>query len=308
MSLRARLLNGWLRRVERPAMTRATSHEVLRRRFEVQAKLFFRAPRGTQMQWQDLQHGQRQVRALEVVPRSLESDVALLYIHGGGFVFGSPRGYAPLAAQIAHRLGARAVLPRYRRAPEDAFPGAFDDVCTAWHALRATGVPAGRIAVGGDSAGGALAFSLMGQLISEGAALPAAVFGFSPLLDLTYSGESFITNAAQEAMLPVERAHETMAHYVGRHDPKDPRISPLWADVVGAPPVWLCAGDTEILRDDARRMAARLKEAGAHVTYREENDLPHVWPIFHNILPEAHETLDDLSHWLRQRLAGQGES
>lgn len=308
MSLRARLLNSWLRRVERPAMTRATSHEVLRKRFDTQARIFFHPPRGTQMQWQRMEHGQRQVDALEVVPRTLGDDTVVLYIHGGGFVFGSPRGYAALAGQIANRLNARAVLPRYRRAPEDAFPGAFDDVCTAWHGLRATGVPADRIVVGGDSAGGALAFALMGHLIAERADLPAAVFGFSPLLDLTYSGESFTANAEAEAMLPVSRAHETMAHYLAGQDPTDPRISPLWADVTGAPPVWLCAGDSEILRDDSRRMAARLRAAKAHVTYREARDLPHVWPLFHNVLPEARETLDDLAGWIRQQRGRPAES
>lgn len=308
MSLRARVLNQWLRRVEKPAMARATDPILMRDRFERHARLFFRAPRGTQRQWITLEQGQRRMDALDMVPAALNSDAVLLYLHGGGFVFGSPRTHAAMAAQLGHRLSARVVLPRYRLAPEAPFPAAFDDVRLAWDALCASGVPPGHIVIGGDSAGGALALSLLGQLVADRVALPAGVFCLSPLTDMSHSGESFRSNAGKEALLPASRAGDMGEMYLGGHPVDDPRVSPLNADFTGAPPVWITVGDTEILRDDARRMAARLQEAKVQAVLRERRDLPHVWPIFHNILPEARETLDELAQWIRQQLGSPAEN
>ena len=301
MSLRARLLNAWLRRFERPAMERATEPEVLRHRFEHHARRYFRPPRGTQMQWQVLEHAQRRIEALEVVPRDLTGETVLFYIHGGGFLFGSPNTHSALLGSLCARLGARAVLPRYRLAPEHPFPAAADDIRAAWEGLRASGVAADRILIGGDSAGGALALSLLGDLVADGAALPAGCFCFSPLTDLTFSGDSFRSNARAEAILPVGRELEMAEMYLAGHRPDDPRVSPHFADFTGACPLWLAVGDREILRDDARRLSARLGDARVDVTLEEHPDLPHVWPIFHNYLPEAKRTLDQLADWIRRQ-------
>lgn len=303
MSWRAKALNHWLRRVEKPIMAGSTSPQQLRRRLELNARLFFHPPRGTASTWQVLQHDGRSIDILDVTPRESSSDAVVLYIHGGGFVFGSPDTHSAMAAQLGKRLGARVLLPRYRLAPEAVFPAAFDDIVTAWHGLCASGIDPKRIVIGGDSAGGALTLALLGHLVAQNAALPAASFCFSPLTDMRFSGKSFHQNAVVEAVLAANRADELAQMYLDGHTPRDPQISPLEADFTGASPVWITAGTTEILRDDARRMVARLEGAAVDVTYIEAPDLPHVWPIFHNILPEARQTLDGLALWIRQQLA-----
>ena len=308
MSLRARLLNLWLRRVERPAMERGADPQEFRRRFEAHARLLFHPPRGTQMQWQVLEHGQRRVNALEVVPRELTSDTVLLYIHGGGFVFGSPNTHSAMLGSLCGRLGVRALLPRYRLAPEHPFPAAFEDVRCAWDGLCANGISPDRILIGGDSAGGALALSLLGQLLADQSALPAGAFCLSPLTDLTFSGESFRSNAEREVLLPVSRASEMAEMYLAGHPAKDPRVSAHFAPFGGAPPIWISVGDTEILRDDSRRLCARLSDEKVDVTFEERRDLPHVWPFFHNTLPEARETLDCLADWIRLQQGLRGEN
>lgn len=289
-------------------MARAVEPDKLRRRLEVQARLLFHAPRRTQMQWHVLEASQRRIDALEVVPENLTGDGVILYIHGGGFVFGSPKTHAAMVAQIAARLKVRAVLPRYRLAPEAPYPAAPQDVRTAWDALCASGVPAERVILGGDSAGGTLVLGLLAELCAEGAKMPAAVFCLSPLTDMTCSGESFEKNARREAVLPPHRAAEMAGHYLGTHKRNDWRVSPLRASFDGAAPIWLTVGDTEILYDDTRRLAAKLTEQGVDVVVREEHDLPHVWPLFHNILPEARQSLDDLAAWIRQQPGWQDES
>lgn len=303
MSVLRPLINTYLRRIEKPRMRRATGPEPLRRSLELQAKWMFYPPRGTQQQWQVLDADGRRVEALEAVPRTLKTPGVLLYIHGGGFVFGSPRTHVAMAAHLGQRLGARVVLPRYRLAPENVFPAAPQDVRTAWDSLIASGIRPEHIVVGGDSAGGALALGLLAALCAENAPMPGGVFCFSPLTDLTYSSESFRTNRQREVFLVAERAHELGQMYLAGQVADDPAVSPLFANFRGACPVWLTVGDTEILLDDSRRMAKVLASFGADVTLEERHDLPHVWPILHNLLPEGRQTLESVAAWIR-RLPG----
>ncbi len=158
-----------------------------------------------------------------------------------------------------------------------------------------------QVVLGGDSAGGALAFGLVESLLASGAPTPAAVFGFSPLSDLTFTGESFRTNASLDAVLPSESAAKLCDLFLCGAPADAPSVSPLFGDFYGCPPAWLTVADTEILLDDACRLAARIKKQGGDATLVVEHDLPHVWPIFHNILPEGRQTLRTLAGWIRQQ-------
>lgn len=303
MSLRRSLLNGWLRRITKRRLRRGTPAQ-LRRAMEIEAKLFFRPPRGTERRWIDL----GAVRALELCPVAMRPDRTLFYVHGGGFIFGSPDTHLALAAEIAGRIGARAVLPRYARAPENPYPAAPQDIRAAWDALMADGIDPAQVVLGGDSAGGALAFGLLASLSAERAPMPGAVFGFSPLADLTYSADSLRRNADADALLPAERCDELAQAFLCGAAPDDPVISPLFGSFAPQVRAWITVGDTEILLDDARRLAGALRRDGADVTLVEVHDCPHVWPIFHNILPEARATLDDLAKWIRDRQGWEAES
>ena len=296
MSIMRHILNPWLRAVEKRRLRNGTPAQV-RRALTLQSRLLFRGPRRVRQAW----GSNGGIPCLDITPFGVTDGRVLLYIHGGGFVFGSPDTHSAMAAQLADRIGARAVLPRYRLAPEDPFPAAPQDVRTAWDGLIASGVAPEDIVLGGDSAGGALAFGLIATLCGEGAALPGAVFAFSPLTDLTYSGESFVLNAERDVLLPSESAAKLSDMFLTGQSTQHPSISPLFGEFEGAPPAWITVGDTEILLDDSRRLAARLREAGGDVTLVVEHDLPHVWPIFHNILPEGRQTLDALAQWIRQQ-------
>lgn len=289
MSLLRAPLNLWLRTVEKPALRRGTP-ETVRPRFEWIARLCFHGPRDVTATWQDIAGRP----ALGVTPPGAGPSPVLLYIHGGAFVFGSPRTHRALMARLAKLTGLRAVLPSYRLAPEHPFPAALDDVRAVYAALAQDGP----VILGGDSAGGALALSLLAEIPGCGLPAPMGLFAFSPLTDLTFSGESLTRNARAEAVLPAERAQDMVAFYLNGHQADDPRASPLFAAFHGAPPVWISVGTTEILLDDTTRMAARLRAQGVAVTERIEDDLPHVWPIFHDSLPEARQTLKDLARWI----------
>jgi acetyl esterase/lipase len=192
----------------------------------------------------------------------------------------------------------QAVLPEYRKAPEHPFPAAPDDVRAGWEALIASGVDPSDIVLGGDSAGGNLALVLLSELIAEGAGLPRAAFTLSPLTDMTYSGASVAENAATDVILPAERSGELQQMYLQGHDPGDPRVSPLRAKFDGAPPVYIAVSTVEMLRDDGLRMADRLKAADVHVTVELGENLPHVWPMFRPMIPQADATLRNIAGWI----------
>ncbi|MEO0766358.1 MAG: alpha/beta hydrolase [Pseudomonadota bacterium] len=294
MSLRARILNPYLRLTEKPFLARASNPVALRRSLEIKSRIFFHGPLGTRRAWHDLAGAP----ALHITPREMNGGRTLFYIHGGAHVFGSPSTHAAMLAHLAKRTGARAVLPRYPLAPEHPFPAAPDHCLAAYRALLASGVDPAGLIVGGDSAGGNLAFSLLADLCAQGDPLPAGVFALSPLLDLSFSGDSIQTNVARDVVLPSTRLNEAAQAYLNGHVAVDPRASPLFADFTGAPPVWVTVGDTEILLDDSVRLADRLQSQGVTVELKVARDLPHVWPLFHSLIPEAHETLDQLAAWI----------
>jgi epsilon-lactone hydrolase len=239
------------------------------------------------------------VPALWTVPQASQM---ILYFHGGGYVMGNPRTHAALGLYLTRKTGVPVCLPDYRLAPEHPFPAAFDDALAVWDALAARGIAAHNIALGGDSAGGGLALALLGHLCATGRDLPACVFGFSPFTDLTLSGASIRENAAREILLPVERLKTLRDRVLQGADPQDSRISPLFAEFVGAPPVLLQVARYEILRDDSRRMADRLRAQGVDVTLQEGGNLPHVWQYFHGWLPEARKSLIDTAAFIRAQL------
>lgn len=296
MSLIQRVLNFYLIRIEKPRLHRTKTPAEVRGNFARSAKYLFHAPRGTRSGKATLAGG---AEVLNVRPKHRTSDLVIFYIHGGGFVFGSPETHSAMLGQLAARLGARVVMPRYRLAPEHTFPAAHDDVEKAYLALVASGVAASDIVIGGDSAGGGLTFGLLSRILAKGLPLPRGAFGFSPFVDFALQGASLTENADREVVLSSDRAAEMVNMYLGNADRADPRLNTLQTSFKGAPPVWLCVGDTEILRDDARSLYQHLLDCAVPVAFHEGHDLPHVWPIFHNLLPEARQTLDILADWIK---------
>lgn len=291
MSWQRLALDLWLRGVEKPRLARARSVEAERARMERTAARF--VPPGPPPV----------AGAVGGVPAlRLAGDAVLLWLHGGAYVAGSPRTHLRLVAELAARAGVGAVLPAYRLAPEHPFPAAVEDARAAWEGLVAEGVPPGRIVIGGDSAGGGLAFALLGGIVAGGGPLPAGVVAFSPWVDLTLAGPSLRRLARRDAFLPAGRMAEVRDGYLAGADPRDPRASPHLGRFRSAPPVLIQASRAEILLDDARMMAARLEADGVEVTLELDRGVPHVWQAFHGWLPEADAALGRAAAFLRRCL------
>lgn len=288
MSVRARLLNTWLRWIERPALNRLTARDVsrVRRRFEWQCRLLCPVPRGLARRW-------TRRAGMDVLELGPETGPRLLYLHGGGYVFGSHRTHKGLAGRLALRLGVGAVVPHYPLAPEAPFPAAPEAVLRLYRELSAEGP----VILAGDSAGGGLALALLAMICAEpDLPQPVATLALSPLTDLAMTGDSVTANDASEVVLPADGIREAALGYLDGADPEDPRASPLHARFPGAAPVHVWVGAGEILRDDSRRMVDRLRDQGIDARLTIEPDLPHVWPIFPGwLLPEAEATLDQMA-------------
>lgn len=291
MSWQLTLANLWMRLGVKPVLGHMSQVRLARGLLDRVAPKVFRAPPLSLYRWQDLRPD---LPALWISNRPgshppLPGKV-VLYFHGGGFIAGSPLTHRHMLARLSRMTQVEVVAPRYRLAPEYPFPAAFDDALAAFEALVARGYAPEDIILGGDSAGGALALALLAQLTSVGQT-PRALFAFSPLADMTFSGASFRDNVAADPCLPARRAGLLADWVLAGQDANDPRISPLFADFQAPPPVLLQVGSTEILRDDSRRIAARLEQAGGEVTCDEWCGCPHVWQLMDGLVPEARAAL-----------------
>ena len=293
MSLLRPMLNAWLRHTEKVRLAHASDADALRRSFEAKARLYFRGPRGSTYAPVSLAG----LPALCVSAPGISGDDGplILYLHGGAYIFGSPRTHKAMLAALSERCGLATCLPDYRKAPEHPFPAAVRDAVEVYREL-ASHTPG--IILGGDSAGGGLCLALLQEIKRLGLRAPMGCFCLSPLTDMGFTRPSVTRNAQADAILPRSMAPMMVEMVMQGQPPDHPLASPIHGDFHGAPPVWICVGDTEILEDDARDMAARLRDHGVEVTLRVERDLPHVWPLFHNYLPEARSTLDSIAAWI----------
>ena len=240
-----------------------------------------------------------------VRPRSLtQPDTApiCLYLHGGAFAMGGLNSHRDLASQFAQRAQIRLLMLDYRLAPEHPFPAALDDVLAVYRALLAQGIPAQRLLLGGDSAGGNLALGTAQAIQAQGLASPAALVLFSPWLDLTGHSPSRQANAASDVMLSQQVLDEAVALYAPGLPLDDARLSPLFGPLAGLPPCLMVASSAEILIDDARRLKQLLLAAGGLVELLEWANTPHAFPVMARYLPEGRAALDQTARFIRQRL------
>jgi monoterpene epsilon-lactone hydrolase len=229
------------------------------------------------------------------------ADHLLLHLHGGGYVMGSCASHRALTAQIAAACGIRAVLPEYRLAPEHPFPAALDDAVAVYRAAIEQ-VPAHNVVVVGDSAGGGLTLATLVALRDAGVPLPAAAVVLSPFTDMTFTGESVAGRADVDPWLSPPLLEPVTRHYVGEHDRRDPRLSPLFADLRGLPPLLIHVGDQEILLSDSTRLSERAREAGVAVELEVWPELWHVFHLFAPALPDAAAALAKIGAFVRGRL------
>lgn len=232
------------------------------------------------------------VPVVTVETPDVDPSAVLLYFHGGAYALGSAPDSVGLAADVARRVGARAISVDYRLAPEHPFPAAVDDAVAAYRGLLDEGVPASRIAFVGESAGGGLVAATLVALKDAGLPQPSSATLFSPWADLTVSGGSTTTKAALDPALTPEALRTRARDYLGDRDPATPLASPIFADLTGLPPLLIQCGSHEILLDDAVRLAARAAGHDVPVQLQVWPEVPHVFQSFAALLDDADQALN----------------
>jgi monoterpene epsilon-lactone hydrolase len=232
-------------------------------------------------------------------PRTIPPSSIVLYLHGGGYLFGSPKTHRQVLIAMAKAFQAPVYGLDYRLAPEHPFPAAVEDAAKAyeWLLIRH---PEASIVLAGDSAGAGLAIATAVGVRDGGLKQPKAIVGFSPYSDLAVTGASVEANAKSCAMFTPRGVREAAAMYLAGANARDPRASPLYADLAGLPPMLLFASRHEILRDDTLRLAERASAAGVKVELVVRDGLPHVWPVFVTLLPEARDAFATVTAFARQ--------
>lgn len=228
-------------------------------------------------------------------------DKAILYAHGGAFRAGSPVMRRSLGTRLSEQSGMRVLAIGYRLAPEHPFPAGLDDAVAAYRFLLDQGYVPEKIAVAGDSAGGGLAISMLVLLKELGLPQPAVAAVFSPWVNLLNDGESYDSVKPVDNSLPRELMHDLAKQYLGGTALRDPRASPVFADLTGLPPLLIQVGDSERLRSDSEQLheAATVHDMECYLEIWSH--MFHVFQAYWSILPDGREALDRVGNFFRER-------
>jgi acetyl esterase len=229
----------------------------------------------------------------------------LVYFHGGGYVIGDLDTHDVLCRALAEDSGAVVIAVDFRRAPENRFPAAVEDAhaATVWIAKNAEqlGIDARRIAVGGDSAGGALATVVAMRCRDAGGPALRAQVLFYPVMDLSsFNTESYLAFA--ENHLLTRAAMQWFAgHYLGSaEDARNPEASPLLAkDLGGLPPALVITAEFDPLRDEGEAYAERLAKHGTAVTATRYPGMVHGFAAMLGVLQQGRSAITEAAQFLR---------
>ena len=302
MSKELVLLNGLLRTVAKPS-ARYMAHRAhrieLHRRAMCRAAGLLAVPEQVRIEPQAIAHFSGEW----VHPMKRQSpERVVLYIPGGAFSLMSPITHRGITTRLARYTGARVLAINYRKVPEHPYPSALEDSLATYEWLLEQGIRAENLVVAGDSAGGNLTLSMLQMLRDRGMPLPAAAACFSPWADLAGTGLSMRINRHRDAMVPFEHIRDGALAYANGIALDDPRVSPLYGDFSGLPPMLVHAGDTEMLASDATRLGQIARAAGVEVELKLWRNTPHAFQLFAGVIPQGRRSLSKTAsffarHW-----------
>jgi acetyl esterase/lipase len=291
LSLRARATRAVLPWVLKPVLNRIENPiELQRKQLERLSPWFVRQPKDTRITQKNLGG----VACEWVVNGRAGANMFVLYLHGGGFVKGSAATHRSITSHLARDLGACVVVPEYRLAPEHPFPAALEDCMAAYRGLLAQDIPAHRIVVAGDSAGGNLAIVLSLKLKEMRLEQPSCLVLMAPACDMK-STRALMKDPVNDPVLALKWLHQVSDDYAHNLPLHLPLISPVYADLHGLPPMLLQVGGRDLLVDGCRRFAEKAKASGVDIVYQEEAGLWHVWHLLLGLVPEAAISLKEIA-------------
>ncbi|KAM5350296.1 hypothetical protein ACJ41O_006801 [Fusarium nematophilum] len=220
----------------------------------------------------------------------------LLYLHGGGFIFNMTKEHWGLVAAITERLGATVTVPIYPLGPEVGLLSIYEAVQPLYNRLAAAASPDRPFWCGGDSAGGTMTLALTRQAIDDGLPVASRMLLISPCVDYSCSNPELHAAAKDDPWLDVPGVEEMTRLVCPDLDTKDPRLSPIYGNLKGFPPMVVFAGGADLLTPDTRKFVAAAKEEGNDVEFHFAEGMVHIWPVMP--IPEATVAIGQMSEWL----------
>lgn len=255
----------------------------------------------------------RKIHGRWTLVKGYDPDRRILYYHGGAFTVGSDVSHRPVTVNLAKRTGCAVFTPNYRLMPENKRRDAIADARATYHWILENGPdgpsPVKALGVAGDSAGGNLTL-MIANYARDNALRPAdAIFALSPSADSTAASPTFKANLETDLMLqpllrPLVKVPRTLLLLGMKKsinmNPSDPDVSPIFADLSGLPPILVQASASEMLYGDAVRYVNKAKAQGTDATLQAWSHMPHVFQIFDDVLPEAHDALDEAAAFFKR--------
>lgn len=286
-----------------PRTYRLTRETIDRYREEMRAEFVPRAERALKRFGPKLEQTEIDgIPCLAVTPADGDPERTILYGYGGGYASGSAFEDLIVTAALAGLARARVITPEYRLAPEHPYPAAVDDGYAVYRAITKV-VPAGTLAVAGESAGGNLALAILLRAQRDGLRMPSAVALLSPWCDLANRGDN-PNGDGRDPTLDDRSLGEYAALYASGTDLADPDVSPVNGRFgPDFPPVMITSGSRDALMGQCIRLSQVLRESGIDVDLRIRDGLWHVFE-FYDELPEAEQSLREVSEFLMAHAGG----
>ncbi|KAI9286894.1 Alpha/Beta hydrolase protein [Umbelopsis sp. AD052] len=248
----------------------------------------------------------------EWIMDSNTADIIIFWIHGGGFVFGSDTMYAPALIQLVkqltndHKKNVRLFSLQYKLAPKHKWPTAPTEILECYRNLvQQLKIPACKIIVAGDSAGGGMAVSLINEIMKESLPLPRAALLVSPWVNLDLASPTYQT-LAKDDYLTLAAAKQFRTLYLPKDmSPTDPRISPIFLPSLQLfPPMLVIYGATEVFSHDIAAFVKKCRKDGVEVDSMAPPDSAHVWFMMEHLCANDgvwHNAMRDTANWCAQQ-------
>ena len=250
-----------------------------------------------------LEHSLGDFNAMWAIPKNCDQTQVALCTHGGGYVTGSMFTHRKVFAHIAKAVGCRALIIDYRRAPEHTHPSQVEDGLFAYKYLLDEGYEPNKIFLTGDSAGGALATSIMLKAKDVGLPLPSCSIPLSPWYDPQGMGSTLESNAHKDALVQKEVLLNMAQTFLGDSPNDDPYANLLKADLSGLPPIYIQVGADETLLDDSIRFEILAKQHGVDITLEIFKDMQHCFHLLAGRAIEADDAIEKIAKWVKIHLS-----
>ncbi|KAK3675423.1 hypothetical protein LTR78_004506 [Recurvomyces mirabilis] len=238
-----------------------------------------------------------------VKPVGASKKHAILFMHGGGYSFGSLDSHRKLCAHLAHSCNTLALMVDYRLTPEHPYPAALDDCVAAYEWLIKQGFEGKNVITCGDSCGGGLTTTVSLKVLRDSLPRPGAAISLSPWYDVACKDSPSLTKAKNDALGTMEGMYKIRDRYCVGVDPSDPLISATSAsteELSKLQPHWISCAGYDMLLDDGVRMAEKLQKAGVETVLKVQPEMQHVFEFMAGRAPESDASIKEIGAWVRK--------